>query len=955
MRYQGVFLIACMTGLAAFAGAEAVPSDPSYVRSLNGRWRFKLEQKDTYPAHGQIGGAPPAVRQPDHPEAFHTLDYREDGTWRDLAVPSNWEMSGVSPATYNQPDNAIGLYRLSFEVPASWKGRIVKINFDGVQNGAELYLNGRSVNVDEPGWGRCNYHEGGFDAFQVDLTPAVRFGQKNLLALRVTKNTKSVDLDTGDYFFLGGVHRDVTLFSVPATHIRDFSVRTSLVPASNKAELRVLVDVTSPTEGTRVSMQLEGHPRVEETPDSEGHAELVQMLDNPRLWSAEHPNLYQFRLDLADSRGCTIEHVRQRVGVREVSIRDGILLVNNVPVKLTGMCRHDVSATLGSAMNEEAYRKDLMLMKAANVNAVRTSHYPYASLFYDLCDELGLYVADEMAACWCPTGDSQLAPAFAQRAREMVRRDKNHPSIIIWAVGNENKRGGNNKVAADEIRKIDPTRPRLISWHPADEGDVELDDAHYTDPKDIAKANGEARRKQYPKSYLENPNNWDGRNGADYGCWDRWAAVIDRTWQEVWKADHVPGSFLWEWQDRAVADKCPTKLYDYFPSTGINLAKVKGIVDAFRNPRPWYYHVKMAYAPIVVDLRPQVGDGSVTVRGTNRYSFTDLSELKTTWHLLKNGRELDSASTHVALAPRTTGELRLDLPMPALAAADTMRLDFDHPEGRNVATYQFQIRPVPGKNPPIDRRGVSDIPFPKLNLVSAEFRNNRIGWREAIRRPGRLVNISVQRSSDLNTSSSIADDAMLYTVPLADVRSLEADVVQPDISTTDVVAHVRAEYSDGQFAYQVDWLGGKADIQELGWIFRMPRSCDRFSWNRQPYWSYYPADHIGRPSGTATPDSADVDVTKITRPDAFDFNSTKYDCDWATLTNARGRGLGVVFDPEARHHCRAGTSGEGSRELVVNRQCSPPRDLSSGIVPDYYLTFKRASQAKGCFAVGGLR
>src|SRR4029078_11994908 len=142
--------------------------------------------------------------------------------------PGNWEMPGYSPATYNNPDNTSAFYRLEFDVPADWHGRDVLLSFDGVQNGAEIWLNGQPVNVDEPSWGRANYHEGGWTAFQVDLTPNVKLGEKNTLAVRVTKNTNSADLDTGDYFFLGGIHRPVTLFSVPREHIHDLAVQTTL-------------------------------------------------------------------------------------------------------------------------------------------------------------------------------------------------------------------------------------------------------------------------------------------------------------------------------------------------------------------------------------------------------------------------------------------------------------------------------------------------------------------------------------------------------------------------------------------------------------------------------------------------------------------------------------------------------------------------------------------------------
>lgn len=947
---------------------SVIPSSPQDVRSLDGAWRFKLEQAGGYPDKVRIGGKPYPIVLPKQLEPFQAADYREDGTWKDLNVPGNWEMAGFSPATYNQPDNAIGIYRLEFDVPANWEGRVVKLNFDGVQNAAEVYLNGQSVNVDEPSEGRANYHQGGFDAFQADLTPAVKFGQKNLLAVRVYKNSKAVDLDTGDYFFLGGIHRTVTLFSVPQTHLDDLAIRTTVSPDGN-AELRVLLAATH-AQGASASIQLEGQPAVSGTADANGRIELVQLLRAPRLWSAEHPNLYALSVDLKDTKGNVIEHVTRRVGIREVSIRNGILLVNNVPVKLTGMCRHDVAPTLGTAVNEEIWRKDVAMMKAANVNAIRTSHYPYGSGFYDVCDELGMYVMDEVAACWTPTDTDELTPAFAQHARELVRRDKNHPSVIVWAIGNENGKGKNNKVAADAVREIDPTRPRLVSWRNAEEGGVEIDDSHYTDPSAIAAAEVDPRRAKYPKSYLENPNNWELRNGADEGSWELWAKVIDRVWREVWKDDHVIGSFEWEWSDRAVADKCPTKLYDYFPATGINVVKIKGLCDAFRNPRAGVYDIKMAYAPLTVDPSVIISGSTATLHARNRYSFTTLSELKTSWQLIRAGKDLAHGTTTAELAPRTQGDVILDLPAEPLKEADCLQVSFDNPDGINVVTYALRLKPETDTAPKLHTANASGVRFPRLNFVPVTYGPNAVGWRTAFRHPGKLINVSVQAAAGGSARDAVKDDAALYAMPLSSVSTMDAELVLGDDKQANVVGHVHVVVKDGNFSYRLEWTKpdpkppaarrgnvrkpaqGTTDVEEFGWIFDVPASDDHFSWHRQGHWSYYPPDNIARLSGTATPDSAEVDITKLTRPDAFDFDSTKYNCDWATLAGRSGQGIAVTFAPDARHHVRAGTAANGERLLVVNKYCCPPRDISSSVIPDQYFTLSHGQVSEGHFRIG---
>ena len=278
----------------------------------------------------------------------------------------------------------------------------------------------------------------------------------------------------------------------------------------------MLLGIKSDGAAPKATITLEGQSPVEATGN-----ETVIKVDHPKLWSAEKPNLYNLAVDLKDESGKTIEHITKRIGIREVTIKDGVLLVNHVPVKLAGICRHEDFGDVGAALTEKEWRKDIEMMKAANINAIRTSHYPYGSGFYDLCDELGMYVADEMAACWVKTDTDELTPAFQQRAREYVQRDKNHPSVIIWAIGNENGKGKNNRYAAKEIRQIDPTRPRLVSTQNADINDVEFDDRHYTPPqRKIARLQKPSRAlKHSARIYLENPNVWDYHEGlaADFG------------------------------------------------------------------------------------------------------------------------------------------------------------------------------------------------------------------------------------------------------------------------------------------------------------------------------------------------------------------------------------------------------------------------------------------------------
>ena len=310
------------------------------------------------------------------------------------------------------------------------------------------------------------------------------------------------------------------------------------------------------------------------------------------------------------------------------------------------------------------------------MNAIRTSHYPYGPGFYDLCDELGIYVMDEIPYCWSPNNDATLRPAYEQRARETVRRDRHHACVLLWAIGNEGVAGTNFQVIADLVKQLDDTRPRIVTCFPYNKYNTELSDSHYTIPSAMAKAAAKAAKDKHPHIYLECPNVWDIRlsanNGTDAGCWDIWEEVLRRTWDVVWANDSIPGAFFWEWQDRAVADHCSVKLCQFDSATGISYLKIKGVVDAFRHPRPQYYHVKMIYSPLKLGSKLDTTEaGALSFPITNCYSFTDLSELALQWTLLKNNKSVATGISHPALAPRTAGTVRLDLGTASLAKRRT--------------------------------------------------------------------------------------------------------------------------------------------------------------------------------------------------------------------------------------------------------------------------------------------
>jgi beta-galactosidase len=527
-----------------------------------------------------------------------------DNAWASIPVPWNWEMAGFSKPTYDNPDDAVGLYRRKVDIPASFAGKTVIWHFEGVWDSAEIFINGK----------RAGYHESGFTAFDMDVTKFVQAGKRNLLAVRVCKNTPSDDLDTGDYWSLGGIYRDTYLIAVNPSHIRNIKVVTHLDSQNTNATLGISVGETQAApgemklhaelfhaDGTRVA----GVAMDDQTDVQRAEGGVMQLraeVPKPLLWSAEKPNLYYAVLTLSVA-GKVVERVQERFGFREIQIKNGVVLWNGTPIKCTGTCRHEEWAALGHALNENAWRTDLKLMKGCNINAVRTSHYNHAGRFLELCDEVGIYVLDEVPACWCNLSDPTLKYAFVQRTRETLDRDQNKPCVLAWSLANESGYGPNAAAMLQYVKANDPTRPAFVSQcGPWNNPLIDFVDTHYPSIEEVKRLASDPMRKTTPVVMTEQPHIFYVRDGLtyDYGEKDYWGQVLASNWSVVWPTDSILGSFIWEWQDQGIADKFPDSGRD---SSGLRDNNNKGIVDGYRNVKPEYWNIKMVYSPVTTEAR----------------------------------------------------------------------------------------------------------------------------------------------------------------------------------------------------------------------------------------------------------------------------------------------------------------------------------------------------------------
>ncbi|BET66969.1 glycoside hydrolase family 2 TIM barrel-domain containing protein [Opitutales bacterium ASA1] len=684
--------------------------------SLDGTWKFHW-----VPA--------PEAR----PLDFHAPEF-DDSSWADIPVPSNWEMHGYGTPIYisagfpfkidpprvtaTPPEdwtafherNPVGSYRRTFDVPASWDGRRTYLHFAGVQSAFYVWVNGT----------RVGYSQGSMEPAEFDVTEWVRPG-RNHVAVEVYRWCDGSYLEDQDMWRFSGIFREVFLYSTAAVRIADFAVRTELDADYRDAVLQIKPELAaydgSDLAGWSLQAQLHdatGVP-VFDSPlrqDAEpvlnrdrraavmndrvpqrGPAKFAWMegaVTAPAKWTAETPHLYTLVLTLHDPAGALVEAVRTRVGFRELEIREGRFLVNGRPVRLRGVNRHEHDPATAHALSLERMVEDIRLMKQANINAVRTAHYPNDTRWYDLCDEYGLYVMDEAdieshGIRGELASDPRWHAQFLDRIVRMAERDKNHPSVVFWSLGNEAGWGPNFAAASAWLKEFDPTRP------------VHYEGAQGT-PRDPLGVDVISRF--YPRvlqDYL-NPGIPEGsiEERAENARWERLLhhtmiagetrpvmtseyahamgnaiGNLQEYWDEIYWHPHMLGGFIWDWVDQALYRTAPdgTRWFAYGGDFGdkpnSRAFALNGVVFADRTLPPKYWEVKKVYQPAYIEWR-RAQPGEVVIRITNRNHHLDLSAFDVRWSVTSDGRVLQQG-TLPAIEGAPDKAVEVSLPVAAIA------------------------------------------------------------------------------------------------------------------------------------------------------------------------------------------------------------------------------------------------------------------------------------------------
>ena len=594
--------------------------------------------------------------------------------WSTIQVPSNWEFQGFGAFNYGQNEKVYndekGLYKYQFSVPKSWKTKKIFIAFEGSMTDTEVKINGKPAG---------EIHQGAFYRFRYDITSLLNFDSKNLLEVTVSKESTDKTINKaerrGDFWVFGGIYRPVYLEAYPIEFIDHMAIDAK---ADGTFKLDAYLKGINKTKSIEAQLQTTdgkqfGKPVIVSLNKNQDLAKLSGTFSNPELWNPETPHLYDVVLSLKDGR-TVIHQQKQWFGFRTVEVRqnDGIY-VNNQKIVFRGVCRHTAWPTSGRCSSKELSIMDVNLMKDMNMNAVRMSHYPPDQHFLDVCDSLGMFVLDELTG-WQAYYSTEIGKRLV---KELVERDVNHPSIVLWDNGNE---GGFNKDLRGDYALYDPQNRTVIEpWSKLNGTDTK----HYPGYKYVENALTTGNLIYFPTEFLHGL--YDGGLGS--GLEDYWNLMSSKPL--------AAGGFLWVFADEGIVRN---DLHDSIDCHGNNAPD--GILGPFREKEGSFYTIREIWSPVhLQDIKMDKSfDGNIPV--TNRFLYTNLSQCKFSAELVKfsgsfpdfkSEKQLVTVSSP-NIAVGNNGKLKLNLPQ-NWQSADALYLTSTDPFGRKINTWSWNITP----------------------------------------------------------------------------------------------------------------------------------------------------------------------------------------------------------------------------------------------------------------------
>ena len=911
---------------SALNGKELSP----YYKSLNGKWKFNWVKKSDERAID-----------------FYKAEFN-DKNWDIIDVPSNWQMRGYGKPIYldfkyppsinikeipkiDHNYNPVGSYRTEFEIPEAWENREIFIHFDGVKSAFYIWLNGKMV----------GYSQGSMNPAEFNITTYVQKG-RNILAVEVYRWSDGSYLEDQDMWRFSGIYRDVYLFSTPKIHIRDFFIYCDFDDNYINAELNLKGKIRNygkdKIEAYSIELFLfdldgstiESKPLMKSSfnSDKEGETEIILQTNvkQPKKWTAETPNLYRILLILKNTKNEIIEVETCIFGFRKVEIRDSQILINGKPIIIKGVNRHEHDPDHGRAVPLERMIQDIKIIKQNNINAVRTCHYPNHPKWYDLCNEYGIYVLDECNVEShglreiIPTSDPQWTDACIDRMVRMVERDKNHPSIIIWSLGNEAGFGDNFKKMKYAALEIDNTRP--IHY----EGDSRHEITDIISFMYVASKNLERIAKKHLKKGDMRPHilcEYAHAMGNSLGNFQKYMDVFERN-------NNCIGGFIWDFMDQGLrkTSEDGKEFWAYGGDFGdepndLNFC-INGIVMPDYKPNPALFEVKKVYQNISIYPIDLV-DGKVNIQ--NKYNFIPLNFVDISWELTANGITIqDGKIDFVNLKPGEQLELELNYEPFELKSNTEYHLKISSilnkdmvwaKEGHVLAWDQFKID---FKIPPEKYADIQDMPrlnYDELNeSIKVEGKNFsiKIGkdsgaiesfqcdhvelistplipnfWRAPTDNDMAIAQILDEHEYPMDKSWKIAGKKRK-------VYSIKTEVIQPQVVRIKVNSDVQNAEDFLETTYTIYGSGDifienkikpLKEMYRFGMQMSIHGQCNYLRWfGRGPHENMVDRN-LGAPVGIYS-DLVENLIHPYIRPQE---NGNRTDVRWFTITNKEGIGL----------------------------------------------------------------
>ncbi len=817
--------------------------------------------------------------------------YSANSKWTSINVPGEAAMQGYA-IEHDKPF----WYKKSFVVPRDFEGKQIILRFDGVYSHAELRINGKEVRE----------HFGGFTRWETDVTSFVKPGRQNIIELEVTDRLDEISYASGyAHHPIGGILRDVTLYALPKTHVYDFLIETHLdesykdavlqlrFNASIEKEAEIKYTLTDPY-GYNVPLKHDRFPLQKES--------LNKLpVTNPLKWDAEHPYLYTLNVSILQE-GKEISSFERQIGFREVKVVGDKLLVNGLPVKLRGACRHDIHPELGRTTTAELDSLDVVLFKQSNMNFVRTSHYPPSENFLKYCDRFGIYVECETAVCFVDTyrqknyapGKSQDATDFKERYltqyQEMVKSFYSHPSILFWSIGNESVYGENFQTTWDWSKANDKTRPVIFSYP----GSVKKDDKiydilsmHYQDVHGNVTQWGMATRGFQGHGMPALFDEWAHPACYTYATLQEdpnirefWGQSLDMMWRGLFAAPGGLGGATWGYIDEIFMlpkPKAGNAWWKEFAKTA-KPADVQGdcvgygewgIVDIWRRPKPEFWATKKAYSPVKI-LTGQIKDFTANERlfipVHNRFDHTNLKEIKITYTY----KGIEKPINLISLEPHDKGLLLI--PAEAWEEGEKIFLQMFTSENELIDADMIQLGNEKISLPQSQHKGNLSIDE-SADMITIKGNNFEIPFNKA---DGLIYNAISNGKVFIEKGPFLNMDINLNHLTGAEVRKSANKFQTQDTDWqkkhftwqkkgNNVLVNLTGNYGEVFVDMQILITdGGKMQInyhtsgqpngflRETGLKFYIPQTLNYLKWKRDGYWSYYPADEFAGNEGEAS-------------------------------------------------------------------------------------------------------